>query len=407
MPYGLFSIVSACIRSLLKTSTPAGGGKFRAGWPDFADRAVFGAGMLTVFAGGCGLPFSSSIVDERLTIAFNTNVTVTPVEAVGEPVFRREALFTSIEGKTGSHGATVTAFADGELLAAWYSHTGPHELDGSAIYMSRRGPADAAWGEPWLHIDRPAADGNPVLYSEGDRVWLFQAVSPGGWSAAHVEMQTSTDRGATWSEPVTIAADLGSNVRYPPVRTAEGRLLLPAYNDLLMYCDMLVSDDGLTWTSLGAIAPQPPAIQPSVAVRGDGVLLAVMRNGEGGWMWVSGSYDSGHTWSPPTDSGFANAAVPAALLQLASGNLLLVFNDSPTARTPLSAALSADGGQSWPVRSVLVGQGQIASYPSPVQTADGLIHVLYSIEHEHIEEIVVNESWLVQASEGDGPAAVE
>jgi predicted neuraminidase len=327
--------------------------------------------------------------------------------AGAEPVRRNTPIFMTIPGKVGSHAPTITAFGDGELLAAWYSYEEGGELNGAAIYMARRLAGASEWTEPRLHVDRPEADGNPVLYGEGGAVWMFQAVVPGtGWRTAHIEVQRSSDRGVTWSPPEPIAGPLGANVRYPPVRIAikqspsgseghptSGDLLLPAYDDLLGRCLFYVSSDGVQWQQRSTLATPLPyrVLQPSIALLEDGRLLAVMRNSERGWLWASYSDDDGRTWTTPADSGFANPASPAALLRLASGNLALVFNDSNEVRRPLSIALSGDDGLTWQAAHVLVdGPGEYA-YPSAVQTPDGVIHIVYSHDREYIGHIEVNE----------------
>ncbi len=343
------------------------------------------------------MPFSASLIDAGVELHFNDqSVEPAVVFAARAPTFLREPLFAAIPGRIGSHAATLAAFSGGELLAAWYSYSGPGELDGSAIYMARRG-ADGPWSDPWVHLDRPEADGNPVLYAEQDRVWLFSAATPGGWSIARIEVQVSENRGSTWSAPAPVGGPLGSNVRFPPVRTADGGLLLPAYNDLLPQAQFFTSADGSAWDLVGAVAAEPPGIQPSIARLPDDSLLAVMRNSGGSWLWVMASLDSGRTWSPPIDSGFVNPGSPAALLQLTSGNLLLVFNDSPFDRDPLTAAISADGGVTWPVRRNLAEGETTYSYPSVIQGPDGLIHVVFSVGRERIDMVTFNEAWLIDA----------
>lgn len=325
----------------------------------------------------------------------------TPVEAEGAPLYERRALFDAIPGKSGSHAATITSLADGELLAAWYSYDGPHELTGSAIYMSRLRPGETAWQTPWLHADRPEGDGNPVLYCEGDRVWLFQAVIPGLWSTAHIEMQRSEDRGVTWGPPVVLPGPIGANVRFPPVRTLQGWLLLPAYDDLLQRPMFYRSVDGLDWELLGVMNVSPSAIQPSVVLRPDGRLLGVLRNRGGGWLWVSSSADGGLSWSPPEDGGFANPDSPAALCQLDDGNLVLVFNDSSDERIRLTAAMSGDGGATWPHRRGIAEEWENGSYPSITSTPDGLVHVVFSAGRERIDHVSFNEAWLVEGVQAE------
>jgi predicted neuraminidase len=353
---------------------------------------------LLVPSGGC-IGQGEFAVFTDLVLPFNTSEAPSPAPPTGPGFFTEAALFDAIPGMIGHHAATITAFPDGELLAAWYSYTGPHELDGSAIYMARRPAGDDAWQPPQLHIDRPAGDGNPVLYSQGDDVWLFQAVIPFGWSTAHIEMQRSEDRGGTWTPPVVIDGPLGANTRYPPVRLNDGRLLLPAYDDLWQRTLFYISTDGVGWQLQPIIdnGSDNRPIQPSVVQLAGGRLLAVMRNTGGQWLWVTASDDLGQTWSRPTDSGFANPGSAAALAKLATGHLILVFNDHPTQRSNLTVAMSEDDGLTWPWRRLLAADDESRSYPSIVQSPDGRVHILYSLSRRSIQHVTVDEPWIMGA----------
>lgn len=229
----------------------------------------FISAVLPLSLGGCGLVLPSTPAGD-FGLAFNLPESGDPVEETGEACFTEESVFESIPGLIGHHAATITAFSDGELLAGWYSYSGEFELDGSAIYLSRRPAGSAVWQPPQLHIDREHGDGNPVLYSEGDNVWLFQAVVPYGWSTAHIEFQRSTDRGVTWTEPAKLSWAIGSNTRYPPVRLADGQLLLPAYDEIFQRSLFFVSTDGIRWSYRSGVSSSPGNIQPSVAVLTDG-----------------------------------------------------------------------------------------------------------------------------------------
>lgn len=328
---------------------------------------------------------------------FNVGGPATPLVTAGEPIFLSEFIFDAIPGRAGSHAPTIAALPDGELLAAWYSYAGPGELDGADICVSRKAAGADNWSAPALLIDRPEAVGNPVLYAESEHVWLFYAVVPGtGWSTAHVEVRRSHDGGQTWSSPRTLPGPLGTNVRFPPRRLGDGTLLLPAYNDLLPRSLFFASADGDHWTPRSELTTGPvhANLQPSVVALGDGRLLTVMRNGGGGGLWVAQSGDDGRSWKVSAVSGFPNPDSPAALLRPASGNLILVFNDSATLRRPLSVAISADEGVTWhPPRVLVDGDGEYA-YPSAVQTTDGRIHVVYSHDRQRIGHVAFNEAWL-------------
>ena len=360
----------------------------------FATLLVALASMLAL--GGCPLPERPPRADAD-GLSFNVGGTPTPIVTSAAAVFRSEPVFESIPGKSGSHAPAITAFADGELLAAWYSYTGPNELDGAAIYVARRPAGGESWTVPELLITRREAVGNPVLYSEGDAVWLFHAVVPGtGWSTAHIELQQSSDRGRMWSAARVLDARLGSNVRFPPVRMNDGTLLLPAYDDLIPRSLFYTSADGGDWTLRSVLAADAgyANIQPSVVALADGRLLSVMRNTGHGWLWVAASDDAGRTWTTLADGGFPNPASPAVLLRLTNGHLALVYNDSNTDRHPLSITASADDGATWyPARILVDGDGAYA-YPAMIQTPDGLIHIVYSHDRQRIQHITLNEAWI-------------
>ena len=346
---------------------------------------------------GCGVALPLPTDSDREFVFNADDVPLTPIASTESPVFHREAVFESIPGKIGSHAATITTFADGELLAAWMSYKGPYELDGSDIYMARRLVGQDGWTEPVKIIDRLENVGNPVLYAEQDHVWLFHAVVLGGWSTSQIFVQQSADRGQSWLPTKRLPGVLGSNVRNPPVRTNEGTLLLPAYDDLFRRSLFFTSDDGQGWTLIGSVETTPPNLQPAVARLVDGRLLAVMRDASGGWLWAMDSVDSGRSWSLPRDSGFPNPGSGACLLSLANGHVLLVFNDSSASRAVLSAAVSADGGITWPIRKVLAdSDGDEAYYPAAIQTPDGLIHIVFTFNRDRIEHITLNEAWLAQ-----------
>lgn len=315
-----------------------------------------------------------------------------------EPVIGRVTLADAGDGEQGCHAPTITALSTGDLLAAWYAYDGPGELDGADIHVARRLRDSEAWSTPELVIDRREAVGNPVLYSEGEEVWLFFAVVPGsGWSTSRIEFVRSPDGGHTWGEPEVVAGPLGANVKYPPVRLESGELLLPAYSDLIVRSLFYVSTDGERWLLRSDLStPAPHAnLQPAVVQLADGRLLSVMRNAGGGWLWWAVSDDGGRRWSQPMDSGFPNPGSPAALARLRSGNLALVFNDSEAERRPLSITISADEGQTWhPPRVLADGPGELA-YPAITQTPDGVVHIVYSHDRERIEHLALNEAWIV------------
>jgi predicted neuraminidase len=75
------------------------------------------------------------------------------------------------------------------------------------------------------------------------------------------------------------------------------------------------------------------------------------------------------------------------------------FHGQGRERTPLTLALSVDGGRTWAYkRNLETGQGPFSD-PSIIQTRDGHLHVTYSYRRLYIRHVEVNEAWLLK---GDG-----
>ena len=77
---------------------------------------------------------------------------------------------------------------------------------------------------------------------------------------------------------------------------------------------------------------------------------------------------------------------------------MLIYNDSMTARTPLTVATSFDLDATRAIKHNLVeGPGDFA-YPSAFQARDGKIHVVYTSEHRTvINHAVFDEDWATSA----------
>jgi predicted neuraminidase len=82
---------------------------------------------------------------------------------------------------------------------------------------------------------------------------------------------------------------------------------------------------------------------------------------------------------------------------LKNGHLLLVFNDSMSDRSPLTMAISTDGGKSFPHRRNLAEGPGSFSYPTAIQTQDKKLHIVYtSDERTVIRHAILDEAAIVQ-----------
>jgi len=181
---------------------------------------------------------------------------------------------------------------------------------------------------------------------------------------------------------------LGWMTRVHPLVLEDGRIIVPLYSDRFSFSLMTISDDGgATWHTSDPLVGGGN-IQPTLARRKDGSLVALMRdNGPAPKrVHTSVSTDRGETWSTVTDSDLPNPGTGLDVVVLKSGRWALIYNDIERGRYSLAVSLSDDEGRTWnatrhlerdPVEPGGDAHGQY-HYPSIIQARDGLLHASYS-----------------------------
>lgn len=315
------------------------------------------------------------------------------VDPFGSVAFSSELIFEKIPDAPAHHCSTIAEAANGDLLVVWYG--GSYEsADDQALFLSRRRRGTRAWSPPEVLIRNSAQPpGNAVVFRAGSNrigiVWCrMEASRPlrrgGGWSQTRLLMRTSEDNGATWSQDELFLGGLLEGLRNVPITRTSGELLLP-----LGHSFAATRDQGRTWEHLGAVTG---GSQPTVVERADGSLLTLLR--EGPRIWQTESRDGGRQWSQATATALKNPDAGIAMTRLRNGNLVLVFNDSETDRTPLSMARSLDEGRTWEPPLALESNPGEYSYPCVIQTSDGKIHVTYTFRRYTIKHVELDENWL-------------
>lgn len=123
-----------------------------------------------------------------------------------------------------------------------------------------------------------------------------------------------------------------------------------------------------------------------VEVSDDGAFMALVRTTKG--IYFTKSSDYGKTWSevqPFTASGPTTSS-RFYIGRLASGNILLIANNSTT-RNNMTAFLSKDGGKTWPY-TLLLDARENVSYPDADQSSDGTIHVVFDRDRTGAKDIL-------------------
>jgi len=94
---------------------------------------------------------------------------------------------------------------------------------------------------------------------------------------------------------------------------------------------------------------------------------------------VCQSNDDGMTWGEVTSSELLNPGSGLDGVRLASGQWLLVYNDTVMGRNKLAVSLSDDEGRTWKHTRHLEDHATGSyHYPAVIQGADGTIHCVYS-----------------------------
>ncbi len=200
---------------------------------------------------------------------------------------------------------------------------------------------------------------------------------------------------------------MGWQTRNKPLELADGRIILPLYSDGFSFSLMAITDDGGETWKFSEPLVGIGNIQPALAQRSDGTLVAFMRdNGPPPKrLHVSTSSDRGLSWSPVRDSDIPNSGTGADVTVLPNGHWVMVNNDTEEGRHRLAVSVSEDEGRTWAWTRYLEldpagPSGARSHYPAVVADADGLLHVVYSYhrqgtsgEEKTIRYARFNEAW--------------
>jgi predicted neuraminidase len=343
-----------------------------------------------------------------------------------------------------THGSSIVSLPNGDFLCAWFMGSGERTADDVKIMGARLQKGSNAWSTPFLLADTyNIPDCNPVLFinKKGKLFLVWIAVEANKWEYSILRFKTSTDylktgapvwnwqdnillkpgenfatevaarfkelpdNKAGWSayapsyDDMTIEASkdirkrsIGWMTRIRPLLLDSSKILLPLYSDGYNFSMVAISDDdGTTWHSSLPIVGRGN-VQPALVLKKNGNIAAYMRdNGDTpSRVQVSESNNKGESWSAAIKTTIPNTA-SVELLVLQDGKWAFLGNDIEDGRYQLSLYFSEDEGKTWKWKYYLeneqAGKGSF-SYPSLIQTGEGLLHITYSYQLDRSGEAI-------------------
>ena len=367
-----------------------------------------------------------------------------------EPFLQSELIFPSEHWH--NHGSCVVETPKGDLLVCWFHGSGERKADDVRIEGARWRRGASQWGPrtTWADTEGYPDTNCSMFFDPEGRLWLvWPTILANLWESALLKSRISEDfersgaprwkedrvihvtPGPEFDKAVTrwlpeiekvlgesdLPADerkeverylgvmkertgdtlyrrLGWMTRAHPYVFEGRRIILPLYHDGFSFSLMAVSDDlGVTWKTSEPLLGGGN-IQPSLARRKDGTLVAQMRdNGPPPKRVMSSeSRDGGLTWSKVVDTSIPNPGAGTELVALRDGRWLFIGNDTEDGRHRLVVMVSEDEGRTWPHRRYLENdpEGPLAGryhYPSLIEARDGTFHATYSHHQSTAREL--------------------
>ncbi len=289
------------------------------------------------------------------------------------------------ENPRSSEGAFVTLKPGRVLFLYTQFYGGGADESPARIVSVQSDDAGRTWSrEPRVVVENVGHENVmsvSLLRLQSGKLALFYLIK-NGLHDCRPWLQLSEDEAQTWSPPKLVVDAPGyfvlNNDRV--VQLTSGRLIAPvafhrsrksdpkdprSFDSRSLALWFLSDDEGKTWREAndwwGPPAPSRSGLQePGVVELADGRLRSWMRTDLGA-QYECLSTNAGVAWSPPVAGPLRSPLSPASIKRLSdSSDLLAVFNDhsgqfpfAPGKRTPLVVAISRDGGETWPLRTVV------------------------------------------------------
>jgi sialidase-1 len=280
--------------------------------------------------------------------------------------------------------ADILALPGRRLLLAWTEFYTAQGSDWGAARLASRWSRDGGrtWSEKTVLQENIAAMNvmEPDLLRLRSGKVLFAFCRKNSEADCAPMIRESADQARSFTAPRPVPIDPSpsytgmNNDRMIQLRSR--RVVLPLWYTTGYRVDQHIrtrvyysDDEGRVWHRSRTLVDIPDskagAQEPGVVELKDGRLLMWIRTDKGR-IYRSLSGDRGETWSEPEAMQLESPRAPQTIKRIPStGDLLLVWNNSPSKRTPLAAAISRDDGATWTnIRNLEDATDQTYAYAS-------------------------------------------
>jgi hypothetical protein len=286
-------------------------------------------------------------------------------------------IFPAFDPERGEQDPSVQALADGSLMINFFQWFVVPEAEKERLKYPARQQIDGSWAD----VEGP---------------FVIRSFNRGmTWESSPVYVDSSPLPRAGTSDAV--------------VELADGALMMGIYgadpgSGVCRSYSVISRDRGQTWGEPQSIAADPHGKisfeEPAICRTAAGSLIAMIRAGQPGkyqYLYQAFSDDNGRSWT-----GLAETPLwghPAHVLKLADGRLLCSYGYR---RAPygIRACTSRDNGMTWDMQYEYVlrddGASRDLGYPCSVQLSDGSILTVYYIHTDDGIRHIAGTRWEVR-----------
>ncbi|PAF52863.1 sialidase family protein [Helicobacter sp. 13S00477-4] len=338
------------------------------------------------------------------------------------PIAYKKAYFSKTnipmpQGVPSAHSATLVYLENGDLLSAFFagSREGARDVK---IYGSVYNVKKQIWSKPFVMLSHEELSqkshqyikklGNPVLYRDKNRIWLFvTATNIGGWATSKIYQlyvdNFSPQKSFVYQETLKLSPflNISNLVRSVPLKTNDGGFYLPVYHELADKYALI-----LKFNSLGKldfiVKPNDlhRQLQPSLAPISNTKCLAVFRNHNryDNTMFSQICSDGGEEWFSPEKTNIKNYNNSANLISFNKDIYLIhnTFNQNTKLQRgtlTLSKMVSPNKFKKILDLDHTNAKNGEVSYPTTISDGDN-IDIVYTYNRKNIRHIRLNRSFL-------------